>query len=136
MDDNLRSCRAQAWLWNNRTAPDVASRLDELASEFIDGPPAPHSPLWIEFANIELGMIRAAWADVYAQVLGAASDPRPIGLDLELVLMVPTRGQYCDSINQPSSTTPCRSWCDASVPGGSLRPGATSSLSRAGHRTS
>lgn len=90
MDDNLRLCRAQAWLWNNRSHPQIGSDLDELAAELVSGP---GSDLWEAFAEVELDQLVEHWAESYARDLGAASHPRPIGVDLELVLLLPTDGE-------------------------------------------
>lgn len=90
MDENLRLCRAQAWLWNNRSHPLVGSDLDGLAAGFVSGR---GGDLWEPFAEIELDQMAQQWAEGYARNLGAASHPRPIGVDLELVVMMPTDGE-------------------------------------------
>jgi hypothetical protein len=90
MDTNLQRCRAQAWLWNNRTHPDVAGYLDELLDEFMAD--SPDDPLWDEFAKIELDQLIGSWQRLWDRELGAASHPRPISPDLELVILVPTDG--------------------------------------------
>lgn len=100
MDDNLRLCRAQAWLWNNWTFPEIGGRLDELADRFVRGP-WPGDDLWDAFAQIELAQLAEAWGEAYARDLGAASYPRPIGVDLEVVLMVPTDGNVM-TFDQPT----------------------------------
>lgn len=91
MDANLRLCRAQAWLWNNRTHPLFAplDPLEQIAPLLVDGgPPA----LWDDFAAVELEQLQAAWMSKYERELGAASRPRPIGVDLEIVVLIPTDG--------------------------------------------
>lgn len=98
MDRNLRLCRAQAWLWNNRDYSPIGDSLQELAEWMAGGsddqnPPTPlASRLWVEFEKIELQMIEDSWRASYNRVLGAASHARPIGIDLELVVMLPTDG--------------------------------------------
>jgi len=92
MDDNLRLCLAQAWLWNNREQPNIAGRLDELAERFVRGP-WPGDEMWEAFGRIDLNDMVRVWGDGYARDLGAASHPRPIGVDLEIVLLVPTDGE-------------------------------------------
>lgn len=92
MDENQRLCRAQAWLWNNRSFPDIAPHLDGLAAWLLDGP-HPGEEIWTSFSAIELQGIVDAWGDKYARGLGAASRPRPIGVDLELVVLAPTDGE-------------------------------------------
>lgn len=99
MSPNLRLCRSQAWLWNNRSHPFVEGHLEALADWLVDYPAGQSHPtihaqtLWGEFEAIELRTFDEAWQDSYARQLGAASHPRPIGPNLELVLMIPTDGR-------------------------------------------
>lgn len=91
-DDNYRLCRAQAWVYNNREHPlfegvDLGSLVDDLAAM------QPTSAWWDSFADIELAGFREAWSQHDATTIGAASRPRPIGLDLELVVFIDTGGE-------------------------------------------
>ena len=45
MDDNLRLCRAQAWLWANRMHDDIASRNLEQEAQHLVELPSP-SAFW------------------------------------------------------------------------------------------
>lgn len=92
MTPEFRLCRAQAWVWNNRTHPDFAGTdLDAEAASLAE-PDSAHD-LWHEFAQIELGIFENANPDFVAKGYGAASRPRPIGPDLEIVIFAPTHGE-------------------------------------------
>lgn len=89
MDKNLRLCRSQAWLWNNRdTLGD--EDLDSRASLLVQ--PGSESPLWEQFAHTELGQLHGTWAHHFAAMsagtLGAASATRIVGPNLEVVVLV------------------------------------------------
>lgn len=87
LDDNHRLCRAQAWLWNNREAADIAGHdLEELAAALM--PTDTSHPLWHAFAFTELNQILEVWGDYDLDKLGAVSRPRPIGPDLEIVIFL------------------------------------------------
>lgn len=91
MDENLRRCRAQAWLWNaGQHYPFIAENRVEYAEDFVQDVPA--HQLWDDFAADDLNGIHEAWSEFYARQLGASDRTRPIGLDLELVVMIPTGG--------------------------------------------
>lgn len=89
-----RLCRAQAWLWNNRHALRLKdeSALDRAASSLSAVPSV--SPLWTDFAAIELDQLNHNWAHHFAAfaagTMGAASRTRVIGVDLEVVLLMDT----------------------------------------------
>lgn len=91
LDENHRRCRAQAWIWNNREFSDIAGRLEEL-SEWLTVGPHPGELIWDQFCEIELRTAVDAWAERYRRGLGAGSRPRPVGPDLEVVVLVPTDG--------------------------------------------
>jgi len=87
MDENLRRCRSQAWLWNNRTFDEIARLgIEGLAERYIGDVEA---PFWDEFAAIELEGLDEAWSWL-GSTPGAASRPRLIAPDLELVVLVRT----------------------------------------------
>lgn len=91
MDDQLRLCRAQAWLWNNRHTPDIALHNLDAAAESLAASPS-QSLLWPSFASTELNQLHETWerhfTSLDAETLGAASHTRVIGPDLELVVLV------------------------------------------------
>lgn len=87
MDDNHRLCRAQAWVHNNQDSPDIALRDRIQFAEALASSPST-DPLWADFAGTELAQMRRTWSDVDLAGLGAASRPRPVGVDLELVVFV------------------------------------------------
>lgn len=93
MDDNFRLCRAQAWLWMNRNHDDIAVlNLEQEAQRLVAVPS--RSFLWSDFAVTELDQLHQAWRrffDAYeAGTLGAASQSRVIGPDLEVVVLQDT----------------------------------------------
>lgn len=87
LDENLRTCRAQAWLFNNRQHFGGEAALPALLPGLVTGSGA--SPHWRDFASIELAQLQEAWGESYGRGLGAASGQRPIGVDLEIVLLMP-----------------------------------------------
>lgn len=99
MDDNLRLCRVQAWLWNNREHPIHLGRDRELLTaglleQRVDC-------YWPYFAQIELAQLHENWGDLYRQGLGAASHTRVIGPDLELIITTPV-GDTTLRIDEPT----------------------------------
>lgn len=102
MDVNLRRCRAQAWLWNNRHDADVARHdIVAVAERFVVDTEA---PLWHEFAAIERDQLRQAWAWLGPDP-GAGSRPRLVGPDLEVVVLAPTEGD-ATVITEPTEGVP------------------------------
>jgi hypothetical protein len=91
-DDNLRLVAAQSWLWANREHPVVA-RYDRDAAAAGLANDGPAHPLWEAFAVTTLDEHREAWAGVNLTTIGAASRPRPIGTDLELLIFLDTGGE-------------------------------------------
>lgn len=86
-DDEFRLVRVQAWLWSNRDHPVIAgSDLDQLAAGLAV--PEPTVALWPDFAQLEVQRFRQSWAAWDLSNLGAASRPRPVGLDYELILLM------------------------------------------------
>lgn len=96
MDDNLRLCRAKAWLWANRMHDDIASRdLEQEAQHLVELPS--RSAFWTDFAATELHQLYESWArflDGYEEgTLGAASHSRVLGPELEIVVLQDTGTQ-------------------------------------------
>lgn len=101
MAPGYRLCRAQAWLWNNRLHPDFAGAdLDAQAATLAEE----HSPhrFWDEFAASEARGFADALADFLPRGYGAASRPRPLGPDLELVIYAPTDGAPFVRLDAPT----------------------------------
>lgn len=96
MDANLRLCRAQAWLWNNRNDTDVAAVDMEVEAERMAAVPSTSS-LWSSFAITELDQLHQTWPHRFKALtegrLGAGSATRVLGPDLEIVLLVEGDGQ-------------------------------------------
>ena len=95
-DRDLRLVRAQAWLWNNREASELASQdLAALAQSWVDNEAI--DDLWPSFASIELHSLRSSWSTwldcLRSGSLGAGSASRLVGPDLEVVLLMPTEGE-------------------------------------------
>ncbi len=87
-DPVLRLARAQAWIYNNQDFPDVASEdRDELAAALAQRPSA--HPLWADFAHTESQQMNEAWAAYSLDRLGAASRPRLLDVDYEIVIFTP-----------------------------------------------
>ena len=108
MDDNLRLCRAQAWLWNNRTFPDIAAvNLDKEAQRITASPST--SAFWEHFARTELHRLEESWEGYFAAyeagTLGAASASRVIGPDLEVVVLHDTGSQKAVIFDGPTLLT-------------------------------
>lgn len=88
-DDEYRLTRAQAWLWNNRAAPDIAGAdLDEQAAALARLPS--RSPLWPEFADVELEMYQETWAMWARARIEAVTEPVPGEPDYEVVVFIDT----------------------------------------------
>jgi len=96
MDTNLRLCRAQAWLWNNRNGADVSALDMEPEAEWMAAVPSTSS-LWSSFATTELGQLHQTWPHRFQALnegrLGASSATRVLGPDLEVVVLVGGDGQ-------------------------------------------
>ena len=97
LDTNHRLCRAQAWLWSNRSvllAEGWGSHVD-LLPMLLAGPSG--HVLWREFAQIEIDQLRDSWSgylsDFRAGRLGAASRTRILAPSVEVVLLTPTEGK-------------------------------------------
>ncbi len=106
MDDNLRLCRAQAWLWNNRIALRFDQpRLDAAAKELARG--NLEHPLWSDFARIEVEQLRETWERFIAAHrrgrLGAASHNRVVGIDLEQVVLADLGDEDQLVFNEPTA---------------------------------
>ena len=96
MDDNLRLCRAQAWLWANRKHEDIASRnLEQEARHLVELPS--RSAFWSDFAATELDQLYESWERFLDAnedgTLGAASHSRVMGPELEIVVLQDTGTQ-------------------------------------------
>ena len=100
----LRLCRTQAWLWNNRTHPDIAALDLEEEAERIAAVPS-GSSLWSDFAITELDQLNETWPHRFKAMeegrLGAGSATRVIGPDLEVVLLMEATGEV-EVFDQPT----------------------------------
>lgn len=86
MADALRLAGVQDWLCRNRERPDVARcDLEEAAAALACEQPR-HS-LWEPFETTQRQMVRESWPDGF-DGWGAASRPRAVGLEHELVVFV------------------------------------------------
>lgn len=93
-DHNFRLCRAQAWIYNNQDWTEISKRdRDELAARLATTPPI-EDLIWKGFAETEIDQLHDVWKDYKpTSRVGAASRPRLIAPDLELVIIVPTDGE-------------------------------------------
>lgn len=90
-DPEWRLGRAQAWLWNNRAHPMMASLdLDEEArgAATLRG----DIDWWPSFVESEAPRWAEAFKHFSSETWGAASRPRPVEVDYELVIFVETGG--------------------------------------------
>ncbi len=85
-DSNWRLCRAQAWIWNNRSHPSVARFDRDLAAQALAEEHSTHE-LWPSFAQTELDQFREAWSQQDLRTFGAASASRKVDAG-EIVLLV------------------------------------------------
>jgi len=107
MDSNLRLCRAQAWLWNNRSQPDIVSLDLDKEAERVAAVPSTSS-LWSNFATTELNQLYGTWPHRFEALeggrLGAGSATRVLGPDLEVVLLIEGSGE-AEVFDQPTLVT-------------------------------
>jgi tetratricopeptide (TPR) repeat protein len=102
----LRLVLAQAWIWANKDHPDVTPYdRNELANS-LSAVKSNH-PLTRGFMATQLGEFQSAF-EAIDETWGAASNPRPIGIDYELVLLSPTGGDVIifDERTGPLRTAP------------------------------
>ncbi|PWJ07365.1 hypothetical protein DKG34_12410 [Streptomyces sp. NWU49] len=102
----LRLVLAQAWIWANKDHPNITLyERGELASS-LSAVKSNH-PLARDFMVTQLGEFQSAFMAI-DETWGAASNPRPIGVDYELVLLSPTGGDVIifDERTGPLRTAP------------------------------
>ncbi|MFD5289652.1 SEFIR domain-containing protein [Streptomyces rochei] len=102
----LRLVLVQAWIWANKDHPSVTRYgRDELASSL--SAVKPNHPLARDFMATQLEEFQGAFMAI-DETWGAASNPRPIGIDYELVLLSPTGGDVIifDERTGPIRTAP------------------------------
>jgi len=92
MTNDFRLVVVQNWIWNNpevMAEPTVTGSRDELAAE-LSAPERSH-PLWTRgLAGVAERGLRGVTTDVLAgREYGAGVRPRPAGVDLELVRVLP-----------------------------------------------
>jgi hypothetical protein len=92
IDPNLRLCLTQAWLYANRSHPVVANYDGEQVAGALADLSFDHE-LWLPFEETQLRELREWMGDFHPSTWGAASRPRPIGADTELVKFFPTGGE-------------------------------------------
>jgi hypothetical protein len=91
-DPNLRVVLAQAWLWANREHPEVTPYERDDAAASLAGLTFDHD-LWLPFEETQLGEIRGWAGDFNLKDWGAASHPRLVPPDRELVMFIRTGGE-------------------------------------------
>jgi hypothetical protein len=98
-DLELRQVLVQAWIWANRSHPLIVGLdRENLASELARSEPS--HPLWRFFEESQLREFKEVWGELNLDRLGAASRPRPIAPDYELVIWLDTKGDVLH-IEQP-----------------------------------
>ncbi len=90
-DRNWRTCRAQAWIFNNLKQLDLLSNLagrDQLAEFLVNGP-HPDDQIWQDFVKIESKGFRAAVGDFHDDRWGWSQRRRIVGPSHEVVFASP-----------------------------------------------
>lgn len=95
LSPTLRKVLVQAWLWANREHPEVAPHDREVTTPALSMIKSKH-PLRRAFMATQLGELQQAFFGIDIKSWGAAANPRPIGLDYELVLLSPTDGSVIE----------------------------------------
>jgi hypothetical protein len=83
MERDYRLCMAQQWIWTSPWRPSLPrEELERIALDFLSS--QPRHRLWPVFLRS-----LAEWAQVTApwERVGVLSSPRPLGLDLEMVVL-------------------------------------------------
>lgn len=84
-DENLRLVIAQNWVWRHRAGEELAAcDIEDVVRRLASDPLA--DPLWSHFAADQLHELRSDGFDL--GTWGAASRPRPIAVDYEVVIFV------------------------------------------------
>lgn len=94
VDPALRLALVQSWLWANRYHPyAMGCDRDEVAEALSQEDP--DHELWDDFEEIQLDVFleNPVWASYASETFGAASRPRPVGPDMEIVLFMDTGGE-------------------------------------------
>ncbi|WP_159394046.1 toll/interleukin-1 receptor domain-containing protein [Streptomyces sp. NRRL F-5755] len=102
----LRLVLAQAWVWANKDHPNLAPyNREELAKSLSTIKPT--HKLTKDFMATQLGEFKSSFSSI-DETWGAASNPRPIGIDYELVVLSPTGGDIVifDERTGPIQTSP------------------------------
>ncbi|MFF4088737.1 SEFIR domain-containing protein [Streptomyces nigra] len=102
----LRLVLAQAWVWANKDHESLAPfDRDDLAKNLSTM--KPNHPLARAFSATQLGEFQKSFSAI-DETWGAASNPRPIGIDYELVVLSPTGGDIVifDEQTGPLQTAP------------------------------
>jgi hypothetical protein len=86
-DPTYRLVHAQAWIWANRTHPMVEPFDRDTLAAALASSSSSH-PLWPNFAQSVHEEIRERYGDFTNETYGAASRPRPVGPDFEMVKLI------------------------------------------------
>jgi hypothetical protein len=90
---------AQAWIWANRADPELAGFERDDAATSLASLACDH-PLWELFADTQARECRGVYADFNHEDWGAASRPRPVPPDCEIVRYMRCDGEILD-ITEP-----------------------------------
>ncbi len=91
LEPSLRLVLAQDWILANESHPELRPYPREQLAAALSAR-RPRHPLAADFQEIQLLKFRDAFSEWNPETWGAASNPRHIGLDYELVLLSPTGG--------------------------------------------
>ncbi|MGW6138962.1 TIR domain-containing protein [Streptomyces sp. NPDC055140] len=102
----FRLVLAQAWIWANRDHENLAPYDRDDLAKSLSSLKSNH-PLAKDFAATQLGEFWTSFSSI-DETWGAASNPRPIGIDYELVVLSPTGGDIMifDEHSGPVQTAP------------------------------
>lgn len=93
-EENWRMCRAQAWIWNNKTLLNLTDlrEMQNLAEE-LSKVQSEH-PLWPTFIDIERNQFQESTASAPPDRWGIATRRRCVGPGYELFLFLPLSDEY------------------------------------------
>jgi hypothetical protein len=92
MDDTLRLAVAQYWIYaNRRNTQDFPRQAWDTIAQHLSETPLSHTTLADNFSTIMVWWFQQI--PYNPETWGAASRPRPIGIDCELVLFIDTKGE-------------------------------------------
>ena len=90
-DRELREDLARAWAQANTVHPALEGYTEDELTEALSRETPQEHPLWRAFAETQLDEFHGSFGDWASGAYGAASRPRPIPPDKEVVIFIDTR---------------------------------------------